>query len=105
MLDGEIIKVGWIVVVASDEQDPVVRLRQAITIAVIDVLIIARLVKTKTAITSNDNQRIRQSVQDAALMDKLVELAVNIATYDNAFSLWKIENSSWIHRMLATHAI
>jgi hypothetical protein len=31
---------------------------------------------------------------NAALKDKLVELAMNIATDDDAFSLWKIENSS-----------
>ena len=100
MLDGVIIKVGGIVVVASDKQNPVVRLGQTGTITVIDVLIIAWLLKPKATITSNDNHRIRHSILDAALMDKLIELAMYIATDDNAFSLWKIENRSWIHRML-----
>ncbi len=93
ILDGKIIKVSRIVVVASDKQNPVVRLGQAATIAVIDVLVIARLLKPKATVTSNDNHGIRHSILDAALMDKLVKLAVNIATDDNAFSLWKIENS------------
>jgi hypothetical protein len=33
-------------------------------------------------------------------MDKLIKLAMNIAADDNTFSLWKIENSPWIHRMI-----
>ena len=82
MLDGEIIKVGWIVVVAPDKQDPVVRLGQAITIAFIDVLIIIRLLKTKATVTGNYNQRVCQSLLNATLMDKLIEIAVDIATDD-----------------------
>ena len=93
MLDGEIIKVSRVVVVASDKQNPVVRLGQTGTIAVIDVLIIARLLKPKATVTSNDNHRVRHSILDAALKDKLIKLAVNVATDDNAFSLWKIKNS------------
>ena len=93
MLDGIIIKVGRIVVVASYEQNPVVRLGQTTTITVIDVLIIALLLKPKAAVTSNDNHRVRHSILNATLKDKLVELAVNIAADDDAFSLWKIENS------------
>lgn len=100
MLDWEIIKVSRIVVVASDKQNPVVRLGQTATITVIDVLIVPRLLKPKTAVTSNDYHRVRHSILDAALMDKLVKLAVNIATDYNAFSLWKIEKSHWIHRMI-----
>ena len=99
MLDGRIIKVGGVVMVASDEQNPIVRLGQTATIAVIDVLVIALLLKPKAAVTSNDNQRVSHSILNAALKDKLIELAVNIATDDDAFSLWEIENSSWIHRM------
>ena len=93
MLDREIIKESRVVVVASDKQNPVVRLGQTGTIAVIDVLIIARLLKPKATVTSNNNHSIHHSILDAALKDKLIELAVNIATDDNAFSLWKIENS------------
>ena len=93
MLDGVIIKVGRVVMVASDEQNPVVRLGQTATITVIDVLIIALLLKPEATVTSNDNHRVRHSILDAALMDKLIKLAMNIATDDNAFSLWKIENS------------
>ena len=87
MLDGVIIKVGRVVMVASDEQNPVVRLGQTTTITVIDVLIIAWLFKPKTTVTSNDNHRVRHSILNAALKDKLIELAVNIATDDNTFSL------------------
>ena len=69
---------------------------------VIDILIIALPLKPKATVTSNDNHRVSHSILNAALKDKLVELAVNIATDDNTFSLWKIENSSWIHQMLTT---
>ena len=102
MLDGIIIKVGGVVVVASNKQDPVVRLGQTATIAIIDILIITWLLKPKATVTSHDNHSVRQSILDAALMDELVELAVNIATDDNTFSLRKIETSHWIHRMLTT---
>ena len=105
MLDGEIIKVSRVVVITSDKQDPVVRLGQATTIVVIDVLIVAWLLKPKATVSSHNNHRVRHSILDAALKDKLVELAVNIAADDNAFSLWKIENHPGIHRMLATYAI
>ena len=87
MLDWVIIEVSRVVVVASDEQNPIIRLGQTGTIAVIDVLIIARLLKPKTAVTCHDNHRVRHSILNAALMDKLVKLAMNIATDDNIFSL------------------
>ena len=80
--------------VASDEQNPIIRLGQTGTIAVIDVLIIARLLKPKATITSHDNHRVRHSILNAAFEDKLIELAVNIATDDDAFSISKVENSS-----------
>ena len=97
MLDGEIIKESRVVVVASDKQNPVVRHGQTGTIAVIDVLIIALLFKPEATVTSNDNHRVRHSILDAALENKHVKLAMNIATDDNAFSLWKIKDSCWIH--------
>ena len=50
VLDGIIIKVGRVVVVASDEQDPVVCLRQATPIAVIDILVICMLLKPKATV-------------------------------------------------------
>ncbi len=53
MLDGVIIKVGRIVMVASDKKNPIVRLSQAITITVIDILIITLLLKPKATISSN----------------------------------------------------
>ena len=99
MLDGIIIKVGRIVVVASDKHDPVVRLGKTAAIAVISILIIALLLKPKVTVTSNDNQRVSYSILNAALKDMLVELAVYIATDNDAFSLWEIESSSWIHQI------
>lgn len=86
--------------VASDKQNPVVRFGQAATIAVIDILIIALPLKPKATVTSDNNHRVRHSILDAALKDKLVKLAVNIATDDNTFSLWEIKESFLIHRML-----
>jgi uncharacterized membrane protein YjgN (DUF898 family) len=91
VLDGEIIKVGGIVVVASDKQNPVVRFGQAATIAVIDILIIALPLKPKATVTSDNNHRVRHSILDAALKDKLGEIAMNITTHHNAFSFGEFE--------------
>ena len=97
MLDGVIIKVSRVVMVASDEQNPIIRLGQTAAIVVIDVLIIALPLKPKATVTSHDNRRVRHSILDAALKDKLIKLAVNIATDDNAFRLWKIEIMVFIY--------
>jgi len=97
MFNGEIIEVSRVVVITSDKQDPVVRLGQTSTISVIDILIVAWLLKPEATVTSNDNHRVLHSILNAALEDKLVELAVNIATDDNAFSLWKIEIMVFIY--------
>ena len=98
MLDGTIIKIGGVVMVASDEQNPVVRLGQTAAIAVIDIFIIALLFKPEATVTSNDNQCVCHSILNAALKDKLIEVAMNIATDYYAFSLWEIESSS-IHQI------
>ena len=100
MFDGTIIKVSGVVVVTSDKQDPVVRLGQTAAITIIDILIIALLLKPEATVTSNDNQCVSHSILNAALKDKLIKLAMYIATDDDAFSLGKIKYSPWIHRMI-----
>ena len=65
----------------------------------------SRMLKPKATVTSNDNQRDGLSILNATLKDKLIEPAVLITDDDDAFSLWIIENSSWIYRMLVTLAI
>ena len=88
--------------VTSDEQNPVVRLGQTATITVIDVLIIALLLKPKSTVTSHDNHRVSHSILNAAFEDKPIKLAMNIATDDYPFSLWKIENSCWSHAYITS---
>ena len=84
-------KVGRIVMVTPDKQDPVVRLRQALTITIINVLIVALSFKSEATVTSNDDQRVRHSVLNAALVNEFVELAMDIPADDYAFGFWEIE--------------
>ena len=72
--------------VATNEQQPIVSLREALSTSFVEILVIAWLLESKSAITSNDNHGIRYAVLYAAFIDQLSEVAMDIATHHNVFA-------------------
>ena len=92
MLDGLRVEVGRIVVIFSNKQQPVVSLRQPLTASLVEILVIAWFLESKTTIASNNNHGIGHAVLYAAFIDELREVAVDIATHHNAFGIGEFEH-------------
>ena len=90
MFDGLQVEIGRIVMISSNKQQPVVKLRQSITASFIEILVTPRFLESETTITSNNNHGIGHTVLYAAFINELHEVAVNIATHHDAFGIRKL---------------
>ena len=80
-------EVCWVVVIAANEQQPVVSLREFLDAFLIQVLVIARPLESKAAVTCHDNQRFRHAVLHATLKDQLRKVSVNVTAHYDALRL------------------
>ena len=83
-------EIGWVVVVTTNESNPVVGFRETLATSLVDVLVIAWLFEAKAAIARHDDHGIRHGILYAALVDKLREVAMDVATHHDAFSVGEI---------------
>ena len=90
VLDGLQVEIGRIVVVATNEQQPIVSLREPLSASLVNVLVIAWFLESKTAVASNDNHGIGHTVLYAAFIYKLREVAMDIATHHDAFGIGEL---------------
>ena len=64
-------EIGWIVVISSNKQQPVVSLRQPLTASLVEILVIPRFLESKAAIASNNDYGIGHAVLNATFIDQL----------------------------------
>jgi hypothetical protein len=100
MMDGLEVEIRRVVVVATNEQQPVVGLGKPLAAFRIKILIIARTLKAEAAVPGHDNECIGHSVLYTALVDELIEIAVNISTYDDTFSFREFEEFIHVEQFL-----
>jgi hypothetical protein len=84
-------KIGRVIMIATNEYNPVVRFAQPPGDSVVNLIIIPWLVKSKPAISSNNQQGVRTSVLDAQLENKRPEVSVNVSGNDDLFGFWIVE--------------
>ena len=83
-------EIGRIVVISSNKQQPVVKLRQSLTTSFVEILVIARFLESETTIASNDDYGIRHAILYAAFIYELHEVAMDVATHHDAFGIGKL---------------
>lgn len=79
MMESTSIEIGRIIVIASDEDYPVISPRHAATVLLDHLVVIAWTVKAETTITGNNEQGVAHGVLYTELEDKLIELAMYVA--------------------------
>ena len=84
-------EIGRVVVIATNESNPVVGLRETLATSLVDVLVIARLFEAKATVARHDNQCVCHHILYATLVDKLREVAMDVATYHDAFGVGEIK--------------
>ena len=72
------IEIGGIVVITTNEDYPVVGFRHTTTVLLHHLVVIARIVEAKAAITSHNEQSIMHGILHAEFMDELIELAMYV---------------------------
>ena len=72
------IEIGGIVVIATDEDYPIIGFRHTTTVLLHHLVVIARIVEAKAAITSHNEQGVAHSVLHTEFMDELIELAMYV---------------------------
>ena len=81
-------EVGRIVMIASDEQDPVVCFPEPAGNLVIDSLVIPRFLEAEPTVTGNDKNGVFQAILYAQFEDNSLEIPVNIPGDDDLFGIW-----------------
>ena len=84
VFDGMVVKVSRVVMVAPDEQYPIVVVGQTLAVPHIHILVIALLFKAETAVSGHNDQGVGQAILDAAFVDEQVEVAVYVPTHDDS---------------------
>ena len=83
-------EIGRIVMVATNEQQPIVSFREPLSASLVNVLVIAWFLESKTAVASNDNHGIGHTVLYAAFIDELREVAMDVATHHDTFGIGEV---------------
>ena len=91
VLDPLLLEIRWIVVIASDHHNPIVRLNKPTRDLRKDLLIIPRPLEAKSAVSGDDEQSVRHPVLNAQLEHHLFKGAVDVSTNDNAFRICVVE--------------
>lgn len=89
MLECATVIIGWIVVITSDEKDPIVIIIHTFGVLLDDIFIIASVFKTKSTVSGNYEKRILHTVLYAHFVHKKIEISVNIPRNDYGFTFWK----------------
>ena len=84
VLDPLLLEIRWIVVIASDHHNPVVRLNKPTRDLRKDLLIISRPLEAKSAVSGDDKQSVRHPVLNAQLEHHFFEGAVDVSAYHYA---------------------
>ena len=79
VVDALLLEIRRIIVVAANHRNPIISLGQPTRDLREDLLIVSRLLKTETAVSGNDEQRVRHSVLNAQLEHHLLEVAVDVS--------------------------
>ena len=69
--------------VASNEDNPVVRFSQSADDLVVNGLVVTRFLETEATIPGDDEQGVRATVLDAQLINDSLEISVDVATDDD----------------------
>ena len=80
-----------IIMVAADENDIIVCFPQSAGDDIVDLVVISRLLESKSTVPGNDEQGVRAIVLDAQLMDNPLEIAVYVAGDDDLLDVWIVE--------------
>ena len=83
--------------IASYKRNPVICFREFISTTIIDTLVEAWSIKTKTTISCNNDKCISHFVLHAALIYKLGEISMDITTHHDALCSRKIEKTYIFH--------
>lgn len=81
------VEICRVIMVAPDEHYPIVILFKPFLATFVDVLIIARLLEAKTAVTSNNNKRIIHSLDDTHLVNQFTEITVDVTADHDALGI------------------
>ena len=80
-------EISRIVVIATNEQQPIVSLREALATSLVQILVIPWFLESKTAVASNNNHGIGHTVLYAAFINELREVTMDIATHHDVFGI------------------
>ena len=78
--------------ITPNEYNPVVGFSHTLVVVLNHVFIVALSLKTKTAVTGHNNDRITHLILHANLVHQLIEITVNIAANNQAFRIGKVIN-------------
>lgn len=85
-------KIGRVIVISPDENNPVVCFSEPLGDLVIDGLVVPGFVKSEAAVAGNDKKSIRASVLNTQFIDNTLEVPVNITRNNNLFCVRIFEN-------------
>ena len=83
--------------IAANHYNPIVGFAQSWGVAVEHLLIIPRLLESETAVSGNDEQRVRQLVLDAQLVYQGIEFSVDVSAYNNVLGFGECVCLECIH--------
>lgn len=89
MLERATVEIGRIVVIASDEKNPVVRFVHTLGVLFDDILIIASVFKTESTVSGHNEKRIFHLVLHAHFVHKEIEIPVNISRDNDGLAFRK----------------
>ena len=71
-------EIGRVIMVSSQKNNPVVRLAKPVGDMVIDLFIISRFIKTKSAISRYDEQRVLTLITDTEFVNQRFKVSMDI---------------------------
>ena len=89
ILERTTVEIGRIVVITSDEKNPVVRLIHTLGVLLDNIFIIASVFKTKSAVSSHNEKRIFHLILHAHFVHEKIEISVNISRNDDGLAFRK----------------
>ena len=85
-------KIGRIIVITANKQNPVVCFLEPFGDLVIDGLIVPGFIKSEAAVAGNNKKGVRASVLNTQFIDNTLEVPVNITRNNNLFCVRIFEN-------------
>ena len=72
-------EVGRVVMIATNHNNPVVGFRESFSVLCVHILVKVRAIKTESAVTGYNNERVGHAVSYTAFVNKCVEITVDVA--------------------------